>query len=148
LLTNDYDNNFSSTFVYKDQGGKLVFGPPWDFDLSYGNHTLNPSTSTINMYHLLYALGELPWFKTLLIERWNNINTDNGLINQMKDQIHEYTETYTHYFESNHVMWQNTRTTGGWHFYAQSGIHSQADGATHFYNWLVERIAFIDTYLT
>jgi len=34
LITNDYDHNYSSNFLYKDKGKKIIFGPP-------------PSTSTI-----------------------------------------------------------------------------------------------------
>jgi hypothetical protein len=34
----DVDSNFfSSVFMYKKRGGKLTFGPVWDFDLSAGN---------------------------------------------------------------------------------------------------------------
>ena len=37
-LTKNVDANFySSVFMYKKRGGKLTFGPVWDFDLSIGN---------------------------------------------------------------------------------------------------------------
>ena len=31
------DVGWSSFFMYKKAGGKLYFGPPWDFDLAFGN---------------------------------------------------------------------------------------------------------------
>jgi hypothetical protein len=37
LFKNVDSNFFSSVFMYKKRGGKLAFGPVWDFDLSAGN---------------------------------------------------------------------------------------------------------------
>ena len=48
------DAFFSSTYVYKERGGKLVFGPLWDFDIAAGN---------IN-YSIGNHLPEGPWLST------------------------------------------------------------------------------------
>jgi hypothetical protein len=37
LFKNPDSNFFSSVFMYKKRGGKLFFGPVWDFDLATGN---------------------------------------------------------------------------------------------------------------
>ncbi|MEY2854819.1 MAG: hypothetical protein RL030_1951 [Pseudomonadota bacterium] len=37
LFKNPDSNFFSSVFMYKKRGGKLTFGPVWDFDLAVGN---------------------------------------------------------------------------------------------------------------
>lgn len=38
-LTYNLDSSFRrSCFITKDAGGKLKMGPPWDFDLAFGNH--------------------------------------------------------------------------------------------------------------
>jgi hypothetical protein len=37
LFKNVDSNFFSSVFLYKKRGGKLTFGPVWDFDLAAGN---------------------------------------------------------------------------------------------------------------
>jgi len=37
LFKNPDSNFFSSVFLYKQRGGKLFFGPVWDFDLAAGN---------------------------------------------------------------------------------------------------------------
>ncbi len=147
LLSNDVDNNYSSTFLHKDKGGKLIFGPTWDHDLSFGNHLTDPATDSINMFHLLYDLGNLPWFNAYVLTKWNEINLENGILTQAISNIDSYTETYSTYFESNYELWQNTRETGGWHFYYQEGLTSQSDGAEHFKNWLHQRIIFINDYL-
>lgn len=147
LLTNDMDNNYSSTFVYKDKGGKLMFGPTWDHDLSYGNHINDLSYDSIHLYHLLYDLGNLPWFNAYVLEKWNEINQDDGLLDQAMTNIDVYTNTYSELFIQNHNMWKNTRETGGWHLYYQEELTSQDDGKEQFKAWLVERILFIDQYL-
>lgn len=36
-LTMNVDVEHSSVFFYREQGGKLTFGPVWDFDISMGN---------------------------------------------------------------------------------------------------------------
>ena len=84
LIVNETSNNIDayrlSTFIYKDKesnGGKLNFGPVWDFNLAFGNAN----------YRLGYKTDELiapnhPWwnrllqdsiFNTKLIARWNDI---------------------------------------------------------------------------
>jgi hypothetical protein len=147
LLTNDVDNNYSSTFVYKDMGGKLTFGPTWDHDLSFGNHLSDTSYETVNMFHLLYDLGQLAWFNTLVKNRWEEISVPDGLINQIINQIDVYTNTYGQVFQENHELWVNTRETGGWHFYVQEGLTSQIDGKEHLKSWINHRITFIEGYL-
>jgi hypothetical protein len=148
LMTNDFDNNFSSRFLYKDKDGKIIFGPPWDFDLSYGNHYSDYASNTIHMNHLLYDLASLPWFMELIKERWNVISLENAMIDEMIDSIDEYQELYGELFESNHEMWKPTRQTTGWHvIYHQQGIDTQSDAVNYLKSWLNARITFIDSYL-
>ena len=84
LIVDETSNNIDayrlSTIIYKDKesnGGKLNFGPVWDFNLAFGNAN----------YRLGYKTDELiapnhPWwnrllqdsiFNTKLIARWNDI---------------------------------------------------------------------------
>ncbi len=53
-LINEYLRNndafYSSTFVYKGRGGKLTFGPLWDFDLAAGNVKFNDNASPIGWW--------------------------------------------------------------------------------------------------
>ncbi len=36
-ITKNVDNWYSSVYLFKDKGGRLTFGPLWDFDFAYGN---------------------------------------------------------------------------------------------------------------
>jgi hypothetical protein len=148
LITNDFDNNFSSRFLYKDKDGKIIFGPPWDFDLSYGNHYSDYASDTIHMNHLLYKLSSIPWFMNLVKERWSLISGSSGMIDEMIESIDIYQETYGELFESNHEMWAQTRQTTGWHvIYHQTNINSHEDAVNYLKSWLNARITFINTYL-
>lgn len=147
LLSNDVDNNYSSTFVYKDRGGKLIFGPTWDHDLSFGNHLSDTSYETLNMFHLLYDLGNLPWFNAYVKTRWTDISSPGGLLDQIIQEIDVYTNTHGESFEHNHDLWVNTRETTGWHLYYQEGLTSQMDGKEYLKTWIMNRINFINSYL-
>ncbi len=37
VLSGNIDAMAKSTYFYKPRGGKIVFGPPWDFDLAFGS---------------------------------------------------------------------------------------------------------------
>ncbi len=44
LIITEFTNNteavfYRSCYMYKPSGGKLKFGPVWDFDMAFGNHT-------------------------------------------------------------------------------------------------------------
>ncbi len=144
LFTNDMDYNYSSNYIYKDAGGKIIFGPPWDNDLSYGNHYLNKASDSLHIYHLLYQLSTYEWFQTMVIQRWNEINQPTvNLINQTKTLITSTSTLYQAKFSANHNLWENTRRDDGWH-----GIYvrfsSQALAAAQVSNWIDARIIFMN----
>lgn len=56
------DVGFSSFFMHKDAGGKMVCGPVWDFDRSVGNVSNNYSSRSPEG---LYARYENSWFSAL-----------------------------------------------------------------------------------
>jgi hypothetical protein len=102
-LFKNVDVGYASAFMYKNKGGKLYFGPLWDFDLS-----------SLNQGHLDYNLRQhYDWyssrwdknpfcyflmkdndFKKALKERWeewypNLLNDINSLINSVTRLIED-----------------------------------------------------------
>ncbi len=76
-FTKDRDVGFSSFFVYKESGGKLKFGFPWDFDLALGNDSGEDRLHEENSPKLDYkgtsgvVAGVLNrWFAALTGEEW------------------------------------------------------------------------------
>jgi len=145
LISNDFDYNYSSNYIYKDAGGKLVFGPPWDHDLAYGNHGSNTGYDTLHLFHLLYQLSTYEWFQTLIIQRWAEITAkDNNLIEAMKESIILHTSLYNQRFSTNHNLWIGTRRTDGWHtIYIKA--NSQIEAANYLLQWIDNRVDWIES---
>ena len=144
LISNDMDYNYSSNYVYKDAGKKLVFGPPWDHDLAYGNHYQNKISTSLHIYHLLYQLSTYEWFQSMVIQRWNDINLANiNLIGNTKALITSTSNQYQSIFNNNYTLWESTRRDDGWH-----GIYikyvSQSLAALQLGYWIDARVLFIN----
>lgn len=82
------DVGWSSFFMYiKENGGKLYFGPPWDFDLAAGNDYRLDDGSYRSIYvgngeyhftqeHRWYVkLMTYGWFQKLVRERWDIVKS-------------------------------------------------------------------------
>jgi len=94
-ILNEYFRNVDgnlrlSTFLYKKRGGKLTFGPVWDFDLAMGNVNYDNADKTEG-WHIRTA----PWFSIMFQDpvfaarvkaRWNQMVADNTL-NKLGDYI-------------------------------------------------------------
>jgi hypothetical protein len=145
LLTNDYDHNYSSNFLYKDKGKKIIFGPPWDYDLAYGNHVLNTETDTIHVHHLLYELSTQSWFQRLVKTRWNAINEEEIFI-IVEEEIRTTYERYEDSFQKDYELWNSTRTGSDWH-----GIYRTFDSPEEAMEQMLEfidrRLDFIEAYI-
>jgi len=69
-ITKNLDCGYDSFYLYRNVGGKLTFGPLWDFDNSLGN--ANEGTER---YQYLYAaynerFQNNPWFYTAMNQKW------------------------------------------------------------------------------
>lgn len=146
IITNDMDSNFSSNYLYKDKQGKIVFGPPWDHDLCFGNHYLNTSPESLHIFHLLYELSTLSWFREMVLARYEEMtNETNDLYQKMKDAVNDLTMLYQTEFSRNHDLWIGTRRNDGWHgIYIHAG--SQLQAAQSLVSWLDLRKAFVESY--
>ena len=58
------DVDYSSFYLYKEQGGRLYCGPVWDFDMACGNAGHKSGNSY--RYDYLWARYQNPWYKGLL----------------------------------------------------------------------------------
>ncbi len=79
------DVGWSSFYMHKKPGGKLILGPFWDFDLAAGNdHRLDNGAVEglyvgryrhgFDQYHPWFtALAEQAWFREAVVTRWEQI---------------------------------------------------------------------------
>lgn len=129
-ILNEYFKNVDgnmrlSTFLYKKRGGKLTFGPVWDFDLAMGNVNYD-NADKIQGWHIRTA----PWFSIMFQDpvfaarvkaRWNQLVADNSL-NKLGDYISERTAflhtVQVRNFERwpilNTYVWPNRVVTGSY----------------------------------
>ena len=97
ILINEVASNSDayqiSTYFHKDRGGKLMAGPVWDFDLTYGNDLfhwgLDRSHTDVWQFDNRDNTGSKFWrdlydnpqFKCYLTKRWKKLNAANGPLN-------------------------------------------------------------------
>jgi hypothetical protein len=90
-LFRNVDGNLRlSTYLYKKRGGKLTFGPVWDFDLAIGNVNYN-GADQVEGWHIRNA----PWFARMfqdpafaarVRQRWQAMISD-GTLNRFEDYV-------------------------------------------------------------
>ncbi|MES3036227.1 MAG: CotH kinase family protein [Gemmatimonadota bacterium] len=72
-----------SGFMHKPRGGKLIFGPVWDFDLAIGNVNYDGADQTSgwrSRQALWYArLFQDPVFKSRFTSRWNELKSAGAI---------------------------------------------------------------------
>ncbi|MHB1151058.1 MAG: CotH kinase family protein [Eubacteriales bacterium] len=106
------DFGFDSFYLHKDKGGKLNFGPIWDFDLSLGN-----ANETCEFYTDFYAAVDVgnglsnpwyytimkqKWFRELVAARWDELADQ---LNAIPETVLEAGQKYNKAFSRNFVKW-------------------------------------------
>ena len=118
-LFKNLDVGWGSFYMYQSVGGKLHFGPLWDFDLSAGNADANDNDPSFPMPQYLYVgnasykhysqshpwfleLMENEWFQTLCKERWLEALE---LIKKTPDYVRRVGALYSDDFDKNFERW-------------------------------------------
>ncbi len=69
-ITKGIDNYMFSTYFYKENdidGGQLVAGPPWDYNIGYGNVNYGKDWNAVETYGWCYPQGSRTyWFERLM----------------------------------------------------------------------------------
>jgi hypothetical protein len=145
-IVKNVDGNFRfGSFMHKPRGGKLTFGPVWDFDLAIGNVNYQGADTPTGWYArntMWYTrLFEDPAFRARVQARWNELQRNNvprdlqrlifsrgnylGLVQKRNFQRWPILGTW---------VWPNRVVTGTY-----EGELSAAD------NWLRTRLAWMGT---
>ncbi len=118
-ILKNLDMGWDSFYFSKDAGGKMTFGPIWDFDLTLGNG--NESCQYIEgLYCAIYRRGDdgntnlsnswfyalmtCPWFREAVADRWAQLKED--LFDKLDDLVKETAETYYKAFCRNFDKWK------------------------------------------
>ncbi len=87
----------TSNYLYKERGGKLVWGPLWDFDLSFNlehRKALDEECLYVPRMHWLDKLREDKEYHALLVERWKKLDAaleevvrPGGVLDSYRDEM-------------------------------------------------------------
>jgi len=109
------DAGWSSFYMYREAGGKLIFAPPWDFDLAFGNDMRLDNGAVEDLYigtgrndfmqnhHWYIALYENDWFRDLAAKRWAQIS--DTLIPRLIDAVRQTGASIAPDMENNYKRW-------------------------------------------
>jgi hypothetical protein len=139
-----------SAFVTKPRGGKLVVGPAWDWNLSFGNADYYEGDETSGWYYQnlrdteiswIYRLKDDPDFMQRLTDRWGDLrrtvlDQDKLLarIDAMRNQLQEAQRR-------DNNKWRVVGRTIRPNSYVGSTYDSEVNWMK---NWIKNRLAWID----
>lgn len=157
-VTNNVDAYRLSTFMYKDRDsvdGRLVLGPPWDYNIAFGNANYYDGASTSD-----FRVNEpLPsddafhgpfWWRKLtadtsfagaLVERWNELRASTLSAERLALFVDQYADTleeaqqrnFERWPVLNQWIWPNVVVTG-----------SYAAEVAYLKSWLSDRLDWLD----
>lgn len=147
------DVGWSSFFMYKNAGGKLFFGPAWDFDLAAGNdrrlfaggsegvYVGDPDNSFKQRNKWYMILMQEDWFKALVKERWNEVRPYFEEISSVAEQT---AKDMKQSVDRNYARWDIFRQRINQEpdcvmILANYRLHTK-----HLYKWLDDRYAWFD----
>lgn len=153
-ITKNLDLGWDSFYLHKDKGGKLVLGPLWDFDLSYGN-----SNEGCEFYTDIYAgidsrngLGnpwyveasKHAWFRELIVQRWDEVYDD--IVSKLPERILAEGRRGFNAYSRNFIKWPifGTRQNRETEFITR--LKNYKEHYEYFAEWIKNRIDWLHNY--
>jgi hypothetical protein len=153
-LFKNVDGAVASFFLYKKRGGKLYFGPIWDFDLSMGNAGYN-GVGLTDGWHIRNAswfkqLFKDPAFQAKVTARWKALKSEGKL-----EYIFQYAQARATWLDKqqkkNFLTWSITDTETDINSWVQHGTHggtgSYSAEVAELIRWQRLRVNWIDAQL-
>ena len=159
-LTKEVDSYVFSTFYHKDKGGKIVCGPLWDFDRSFGNvsnsnriqdptgwNDGSPAGDSIGARGAFWdRLFEDPDFMQLYIDRWQD------LMGSTLDETHLHAIIDTMAAEVDEAKDRNFEPAGPWPLATVTRSHltfpTYAQHVTYLKDWVSDRLDWVGAQFT
>ncbi len=155
-ILKNLDMGWDSFYLHKDAGGKLCFGPLWDFDLTLGNANFGcqyvsglycassyPNTAAQSNPWFI-AATRLSWFRTMVVERWEQMLPSLAVY---PDYILDTGATYAASFERNFERWDIFGTVQNRETPLITSLASYREHYTYLASWLEGRLAWLDGFL-
>lgn len=148
LINEAFRNNdvfFSSSYLYKQQDGKLFAGPVWDFNIAMGNIDYGDNWLTEGWW-----LTENPWSSILLEDnhfeityqiRWDNLRHQQLSNSSFDIMIDSYVELLEEAQERNFIRWPILGQYVWPNYYVGD---TYEDEINYLRQWIEERLSWID----
>lgn len=147
------DMGWDSFYLHKDAGGKLCFGPLWDFDLTLGNANFGcqyvsdlycassyPDTAAQSNPWFIAAM-RLDWFRTMVVERWDQMYPSLALY---PDYVLDVGARYADSFERNFERWDIFGTVQNRETPLITRLSTYREHYTYLASWLEGRLGWLD----
>jgi len=155
-LFKNIDTGYSSFYIYREPGGKLFAGPPWDFDATLGCSPNRGNASPLGIYvalavqafssrtsnELLINLYNTPEFYQIVEERWEVLspNIQNYVDDTLTDEM---IETYQYAMGRNFVRWPTPQGFGT-EVSQETAEANWAENIVILRDWLTDRVTWLD----
>jgi hypothetical protein len=150
-VTKNVDGFRFSTFYYKDRGGRLQMGPPWDWNLSFGNadgkqgympdHWLWPQLDD-QQYSWFRRLFEDPDFGQRYVDRWAQLRTNVFATSNLFTRIDAMAQLLHESQERNFAKWEIIGRDVNPNYFVGNSYEEEVDWMK---NWASNRLAWIET---
>lgn len=161
-ITKNLDSQWDSFYLHKDAGGKLVFGPIWDFDLSLGNADEGAEEYTDIFvgngqgsgggFNTWFAVASTrDWFRQLVVDKWVEIYDSISLIPQ---HIIDEAELGLRSYNRNFEKWTIFGTKQNRETRYITRLQNYEEHYTYLAEWATNRIEWLneafmnDTFVT
>ena len=158
-LFKNLDVGWGSFYMYQHIGGKLHFGPLWDFDLSAGNADANDRNPSFPMPEYIYVgsdaynysqshawfikLCEYDWFNDMVKARWFEIlDTVKMTPKYVRDVALLYSDEFDKNFERWPIFGQQINREPA----QVRALKNHDEHAEYVAKWLEQRIAWLTEY--
>lgn len=150
------DAGWSSFFMYiKEDGGKLFFGPPWDFDIAAGNDFRLDNGSYEGIYvgsgdyeftqsnRWFIGLMKTEWFKNEVRQRWS---AAREIINNAIGEAENLGTKYREDFDRNYDRWIIFGQRINQEPEQIMALNSYTGHLDYFIEWCTNRLEWLDGY--
>jgi hypothetical protein len=152
-LTKNIDGYRLSTFMYKDEGGKLIMGPVWDYNLSLGNANYLNGWIPEGWYYTQLGEGDYPWYGRMFQDpafvqrystRWLAFRQRELTHEKLRGDIRLSADLLEESQARNFQRWRvlGTYIWPNWYI-----ARTYADEITWMSGWLRQRVDWMDSVL-
>lgn len=155
-IVKNVDAGWDSFYMFKDSGGKLTFGPMWDFDLALGNfidvkgfdswkglNVYDTANISSNSNPWFCYIVHQEWFRKLVINRWNEKYAELSTLDEfITEEANLHNEGYSHNFTKWNVLGQKVYSEPD----EIAKLSTFEQHAAYLSDWVEKRVSWLNEY--